>query len=59
MNVGEWLCFLVAGLLFVVVCVCAFFARIVLSQKGAVGCFVLAGAFCCLFAGLLLLVAVI
>jgi hypothetical protein len=49
------LCYLVAGFILAVACLCALFSRIASAQGGAVGCFVVLGLFCFLLLVLLLL----
>lgn len=50
-------CLLVAGSAIAVMGICLLFGRIAASQKGATGCFVLAGMFFCVLAGLSLWIA--
>lgn len=55
LTVVEFVCLLVAGALLGVAGICVLFGWIAASQKGAVGCFALAGVVCCGLVGLLML----
>jgi hypothetical protein len=56
-SVVNILCLVTAGFALALVCACALFSRIAASQRGAIGCYVLGGVFCCLLAMLLLWLA--
>ena len=41
------LCLIAVGFALAIACICTVLSRIAAAQKGAIGCFVLAGIFCC------------
>ena len=41
------LCLIAVGFALAIACICALFTRIAAAQRGAIGCFVLVGIFCC------------